>query len=63
MKSSKVRHRSVERTDAAGVYASLDDLIRLQYKARGFGFLPRLYGHLESWFDKTWKAGDFELVE
>ncbi len=24
-----------------GVYASLDDLVRLQYKARGFTFLPR----------------------
>jgi hypothetical protein len=26
-----------------------------------FVFL-RLYGPLESWFDKTWKPGDFELV-
>ena len=23
----------------------------------------RLYGPLEPWFDKTWKPGDFELVE
>jgi hypothetical protein len=25
--------------------------------------LIRLYGPLEPWFDKTWKPGDFELVE
>jgi hypothetical protein len=25
--------------------------------------LLRLYGPLEPWFDKTWKPGDFELVE
>jgi len=25
--------------------------------------LMRLYGPLEPWFDKTWKPGDFELVE
>jgi hypothetical protein len=23
----------------------------------------RLYGPLEPWFDKTWKPGDFELVD
>lgn len=25
--------------------------------------LFRLYGPLEPWFDKTWKPGDFELIE
>ena len=23
----------------------------------------RLYGPLQPWFDKTWKLGDFEIVE
>ena len=29
------------------------------------GWFPiiRLYGPLEPWFDKTWKPGDFEIVE
>ena len=27
--------------DTTGVYANLQDLIRLQHKARGFSFLPR----------------------
>jgi uncharacterized protein (DUF58 family) len=30
-----------DHADEPGVYADLDDLIRLQYKARGFSFLPR----------------------
>ena len=30
---------------------------------KSFSVLLRLYGPLESWFDKTWKPGDFELVE
>jgi hypothetical protein len=30
---------------------------------RGFMVLLRFYGPLEPWFDKTWKPGDFELVE
>jgi hypothetical protein len=30
---------------------------------KGFFVLLRLYGPLEPWFDKTWKPGDFELVE
>jgi len=25
--------------------------------------LLRLYGPLEPWFDKTWKPGEFELVQ
>lgn len=29
----------------------------------GYGVLIRLYGPLDPWFDKTWKPGDFELVE
>ena len=30
---------------------------------KGWNTLLRLYGPLEPWFDKTWKPGDFELVE
>jgi len=30
---------------------------------KGWCVLLRLYGPLEPWFDKTWKPGDFELVE
>ena len=30
-----------ERKESAGVYATLDDLVRLQHKGRGFRFLPR----------------------
>jgi uncharacterized protein (DUF58 family) len=30
-----------ERTEQPGVYASVRELVRLQYKARGFSFLPR----------------------
>ena len=30
---------------------------------KGYGVLLRLYGPLEPWFDKSWKPGDFELVE
>ncbi len=30
-------------TSATGVYASLDELVQLQYKAKGFSFLPRTY--------------------
>lgn len=30
---------------------------------KGFNSLLRLYGPLEPWFNKTWKPGDFELVE
>ncbi|MEJ0092953.1 MAG: DUF1214 domain-containing protein [Methylocella sp.] len=29
---------------------------------KGWNTLLRLYGPLEPWFDKTWKPGDFELV-
>jgi hypothetical protein len=29
---------------------------------RGYNVLLRLYGPLQPWFDKTWKPGDFELV-
>jgi hypothetical protein len=29
---------------------------------KGWNVLLRLYGPLEPWFDKTWKPGDFELV-
>jgi len=30
---------------------------------KSFFVLMRLYGPLDSWFDKTWKPGDFELVK
>jgi hypothetical protein len=30
---------------------------------KGWNTLIRLYGPLEPWFDKTWKPGDFELVD
>jgi hypothetical protein len=30
---------------------------------KGWNSLLRLYGLLESWFDKSWKPGDFELVD
>ena len=30
---------------------------------KGYCVLLRLYGPLEPWFDKSWKPGDFELVE
>ncbi len=29
---------------------------------KSYNVLLRLYGPLEAWFDKTWKPGDFELV-
>ena len=30
---------------------------------KGWNSLLRLYGPLEPWFDKSWKPGDFELVQ
>ena len=30
---------------------------------KGWNVLLRLYGPLESWFDKTWKPGEIELVK
>jgi len=30
---------------------------------KGWNTVFRLYGPLQSWFDKTWRPGDFELVE
>jgi hypothetical protein len=30
---------------------------------KGWNVLLRLYGPTEPWFDKTWKPGDFELVD
>ena len=42
MEFPRVRPRSeVEVSSESGVYADLDELVRLQYKARGFSFLPR----------------------
>ncbi len=29
---------------------------------KSYSVLLRLYGPLQPWFDKTWKPGDFELV-
>ncbi len=38
---------------------------QFQFHGSGGGYfvLLRLYGPLKPWFDKTWKPGDFELVE
>lgn len=41
MNYSRVRPRSVPGPLAQGVYAELDELVRLQFKAKGFTFLPR----------------------
>ena len=30
---------------------------------KSYNVLLRLYGPLEPWFDKSWKPGDFELVD
>jgi hypothetical protein len=30
---------------------------------KSYNVLLRLYGPLQPWFDKTWKPGDFELVQ
>lgn len=30
---------------------------------KGFNVLLRLYGPLEAWFDRSWKPGDFQLVQ
>ena len=32
-------------------------------QGEGWNSLFRLYGPLDPWFDKTWKPGDFELVQ
>ncbi len=40
MEHPRVKPRS-EPANSDGAYASLDELVRLQYKARGFSFLPR----------------------
>jgi hypothetical protein len=34
-----------------------------QMPGKGYSVLLRLYGPLEPWFDKSWKPGDFEIVE
>lgn len=41
MEHPRVRPRPPQPESTPGVYASLDELIRLQYKAIGFSFLPR----------------------
>ena len=41
MEYPRVKARSKKDESPAGVYADLDDLIRLQFKARGFSFLPK----------------------
>ena len=38
---TKIRRRTVEAEKPPGVYANLDDLIRIQFKARDFSFLPK----------------------
>jgi hypothetical protein len=34
----------------------------LRPRGKGWNVLFRLYGPLEPWFNKSWKPGDFELV-
>ena len=41
MDFSKVPLKPKEEVAAPGVYVTLDELIRLQFKARGFSFLPK----------------------
>ena len=41
MEYPRVKPRIAEPSPAQGVYAELDDLVRLQFKATGFSFLPR----------------------
>ncbi len=41
MQYPKVKPREARKSVAPGVYADLDDLIRLQFDARGFSFLPK----------------------
>ena len=38
---SRIRRQLPEANQSPGVYASLDDLIRLRFKARDFSFMPR----------------------
>lgn len=38
---SKIKRKSVESAMPTGVYTDLDDLIRIQFKARDFSFLPQ----------------------
>lgn len=38
---ARVKPRPKQPPESPGVYASLDELIRLQFKAQGFSFLPR----------------------
>ena len=38
---TKIRRKTVEAEKPRGVYANLDDLIRIQFEARDFSFLPR----------------------
>lgn len=38
---TRIKRNTVEADKPAGVYANLDDLIRIQFKARNFSFLPQ----------------------
>jgi uncharacterized protein (DUF58 family) len=38
---TRIRRKTVEADESPGVYANLDDLISIQFKARDFSFLPR----------------------
>ncbi len=38
---TRIRRKTVEADESPGVYANLDDLIRIQFKARDFSFLPQ----------------------
>ncbi len=41
MEYPRVKRRASKVADEVGVYANLDELVRLQFKVRGFSFLPR----------------------
>jgi hypothetical protein len=41
MQYTRVKRREKGEGKPAGVYANLDELVRLQFKARGFSFLPK----------------------
>jgi hypothetical protein len=38
---TKIRRKKAATDKPAGVYTNLDDLIRIQFKARNFSFLPQ----------------------
>ena len=41
---------------------AIGKLIAQTMPGKSYFVFMRLYGPLESWFDKSWKPGDFELL-